>query len=147
MIPSEGSTTPATDAVGPVVTSVRFDGTTTLYATFSESISGTLASGSFILSGATATISSINIPIGSNSGTLTLSNSGVIYGTSELSFTPNSAGDTSNNKQSTTFFTKISASVIINEVMFSTGTSDQYIELRNLGSTSVSLSGWTLQNA
>lgn len=31
--------------------------------------------------------------------------------------------------------------------MFSTTVANQYIELRNLGSTSVSLSGWTITNA
>ncbi len=147
LIPTESSTTATTDMVGPVVTNVRFDGIDTLYATFSETISGTLTPSSFILSGTTTTISSVSVPTGSNSGTLTLSDSGIIYGMSELSFSGNSVSDILNNKQIAPLFTKISASVIINEVMFSTGTSDQYVELRNLGSTSISLSGWALQNA
>ena len=119
LIPSEASTTVATDAVGPIVTGVRFDGVDTLYAVFSESVSGTLASGSFILSGATATVSSVSIPALSNSGTLTLSNSGIVSGTSELSFVGNSVGDGLENRQSGEVFAKISASVIINEVMWS----------------------------
>lgn len=41
----------------------------------------------------------------------------------------------------------VTASIIINEVMFSTTPSNQYIELRNLGSLSMSLSGWTITNA
>lgn len=119
MIPSEGTATSATDTVGPVIVNIRFDGVNTLYATLSEAVSGTITPSSFILSGATATISSVNIPTGSSSGTLTLSNSGIVYGTSELSFTPNSVGDTLNNKQPNSLFTKISASVVINEVMWS----------------------------
>ena len=149
LIPSEGSTTAATDAVGPVVTGVRFDGSSTLFATFSESISGALAPSSFILSGATATISSISAPTGSNSGIITLSGNGIIAGTSEFSFSGNSVGDIMGNKQSGTSFTKVSASVIINEVMWSaTGSSaTEYIELRNLGTIPVDISGWKIDNA
>lgn len=46
-------------------------------------------------------------------------------------------------------FAQISASVIINEVMWSsTGSSaSQYIELHNLGSTSIDISGWTIDHA
>lgn len=147
VVPSEGGTTAATDAVGPVVTNVRFDGVNTLYATFSESVSGSITPASFVLSGATATISSVSIISGNSTGTITLNNSGITPGSSELSFSGNSVGDALGNQQSMKSFAKISASVIINEVMFSSTLANQYIELRNLGSTSVSLSGWTLQNA
>lgn len=147
IVPSEGGTTAATDTVGPIVTNVRFDGTNTLYATFSESVSGSITPASFILSGATATVSSVSVPTGSNSGTITLSNSGITSGVSKLSFATTSVGDALGNKQSGTAFAKISASVVIDEVMFSSTPANQYIELRNLGSTSLSLSGWTLQNA
>ena len=40
----------------------------------------------------------------------------------------------------------VSASIVVNEVMFSTTQAHQYIELRNLGSSAASLSGWTLHN-
>lgn len=146
-VPSEAGATAATDAVGPIITSVRFDGTNTLYATFSESVSGSVTASSFVLSGATATIASVSAPSGSNTGTIVLNNSGVTIGTSELSFSGNSVGDVLGNRQTGKSFAKISASVVINEVMFSTTPANRYIELRNLGSVSVSLSGWTIQNA
>lgn len=41
----------------------------------------------------------------------------------------------------------VSASVIINEVMFAQNTNDQYIELKNLWSTSVDITGWVIENA
>ena len=67
----------ATDAVGPVVTGVRFDGIDKLYVDISESVSGTLSTASLVLSGATATMTSVNIPSLSNSGTITLNNNGI----------------------------------------------------------------------
>lgn len=102
-----------------------------------------------MLSGATAGISSINFPSGSNSGTITLTNSGITAGASELSFSGNTVGDALGNKQAAKLFTKVSATVIINEVMWSgTGSSaSQYIELRNLGGVSIDISGWKIDNA
>jgi len=119
IVSSEVSPTAATDAVCPVVTNVRFDGTDTLYAIFSENIVGAFAPASFVLSGATATISSVAITSGSNTGTLTLSDNGITYGSSELSFATNSVADSLSNKQTVLSFAQISASVIINEVMWS----------------------------
>lgn len=132
-----------------MVTNVRFDGTDTLYATFSEAISGTVVPASFSLSGATAIINSVSVTTGSDSGTLILNGSGIVYGTSELSFSGNSVGDMLGNKQTGTSFAKISASVVINEVMWSaTGSSaTQYLELHNLGTAPIDISGWTIDNA
>ena len=139
----------ATDAVGPVITNVRFDGINTLYATFSESISGTLTPSSFVLSGTTTTISSVSIPTGSNSGTLTLNSVNITYGNSELSFAINSVNDLGNNKQPSTLFTKISASAILSEVMWSgTGANTyQYVELHNISNVPLSIAGWKMRNA
>lgn len=131
------------------MTGVRFDGIDTLYVDVSESVSGALNAASFILSGATAAVSGVNFPSLSDSGTITLTNSGIVAGTSELSFSLNSVGDVLGNKQSTKLFAKISATVILSEVMWSgtgAGTS-QYIELRNLGGASIDISGWKIDNA
>lgn len=68
---------------------------------------------------------------------------------SELSFSGNSVGDVLGNKQSQKLFTKISATVIVNEVMWS-GTlsgATQYIELHNLGASAIDISGWKIDNA
>ncbi len=41
----------------------------------------------------------------------------------------------------------VSASVIINEIMFSDNVDNQYIELKNLWSSSIDISGWIIENA
>lgn len=149
LAPSEGLGTAAVDGVGPVITNVRFDGTDTLALDFSEALSGSFNTGSFTLASATANIISVSVANGATTGTVTLNGSGITYGSSQISFAANSVNDVLNNKQSTTVFANISATAVINEVMWSsTGSSaSQYIELRNLGSTPIDISGWKIDNA
>jgi hypothetical protein len=58
----------------------------------------------------------------------------VVYGTTEISLAASAVEDALGNAQASERFAKVSASVVINEVMWSsTGSSKtQYVELRNL---------------
>ncbi|MDD5213779.1 MAG: lamin tail domain-containing protein [Candidatus Gracilibacteria bacterium] len=137
----------STDKMGPVISFARFDGIDKLYLSFSENITNaSLIPSNFVLNGSTASIIGVNFGAGTNSAILTLNSANITYATSTISFAINTAIDSLGNKQSNQVFARISPSVVINEVMYSSTQANQYIELRNMGNTSVSMSGWVLQN-
>lgn len=134
------------DWVWPVIIWARFDEwTNNLYLNFSENVTNSLNNSSFVLNGATATISSTNFTPWNNTAVLTLSNNGITYWTSEVSFNTNIASDSNWNKQWWTYFTKISASVLINEYMDDSNL--KYIELKNISSSPVNIGWWIIENA
>lgn len=73
----------------------------------------------------------------------------VTYGTTAVSAVPAKVKDALLNAQSAASYVKISASVVINEVMWSNSGSSltQYVELRNLGPTPIDISGFLLDAA
>lgn len=134
------------DGVWPVIIWARFDEwTLDLHLTFSESVSGSLNNSSFVLQNIGASIVSTNFIDWENTATLTLSNDTITYGISEISFVWNIAWDSFWNKQSDTHFTKISASVLINEYLSEGSVS--YIELKNISSSPVNIWWWIIENA
>lgn len=130
VFPSEGSAVPATDSVGPVIVAARYDGSK-IVATLSEPFSGSPSASWFSFSGTSVTALSAS---GSGSGIEIPVSGSVVYGTTEISLAASMVGDALDNRQSSELFVKVSASVVINEVMWSsTGSSNtQYVELRNL---------------
>lgn len=134
------------DGVWPVITWARFDeATRNLYLNFSENVSTSLTNASFTLQNSTSSISSTTFTTWTNSAILQLSNTWVTYWSSSISFVWNTAWDSIWNKQVSTFFTQISASVLINEFMPNWNV--KYIELRNISSSSVNVWWWILENA
>lgn len=57
--------------------------------------------------------------------------------------------DAANNARPGTLYSKVSATIVINEIMWSSSGSSltQYVELRNLGASSVDISGFKIDNA
>jgi len=151
LIASDSMSVVSTDGVGPVVVGARYDESSkTIYATFSENVATALSTSSFTLAGISGTYSvgSVVFTQGTSTAQIVLSGSPVVsYGSSTVSLAANTAADSAGNKQLNTVFGTIVASVVINEVMFSSTPANQYIELRNLSASSVSLSGWTIANA
>lgn len=153
LLASEGSSTASVDKVWPVIIGARFDEwNSKLYLTFSENVNEwLLTTSSFVLSGAwTSTISSVSIWTSWDVyADLDLTSPTILYGTSSVSFATNTAWDLNLNKQSLTSYAKISASVVINEIMWANTWSsvNQYVELRNLSSSSININGWILKNA
>jgi hypothetical protein len=134
------------DWVWPIIIGARFDEwLKNLYLTFSENVVWTLNNSSFSLNNSTASIVSTNFSSWSNTAVVNLSNTWITYWTSEISFSSNIVWDYLWNKQAWTYFTKISASVIINEYMNIWDV--KYIELKNISSSSVNIWWWTLENA
>lgn len=128
------------DKVGPVITWARFVGNT-VYITASENLTWTLDSSNFVLSWSLGTFQNVNYTW--NQITLTLNVSP--GSTADISFASWSTTDNYNNKQTWNKFVRISSSVVINEVMYSTGNT-QYIELKNLWTSSVDLTSWKIKN-
>ncbi len=138
----------SSDKMWPVISFARFDSIDKLYLSFSENITNaSLLASDFVLTWTTASIIWVNFTSWTNSAILTLSSSNITYWTSTISFKTNTASDSAWNKQTNQVFARISPSVVINEVMYSNTKANQYIELRNMWNTSVSMSGWILQNA
>lgn len=131
------------DTVGPVIIGARYeDGTGKIYLTFSENINlADFTLGNFVLQNAWAyTIGSVN----SGELSLTLSAGTINFATSKISFATDSVRDSLGNKQENEFFTSITAPIIINEVMISSTSDNNYIELKNLSNMSVDLSGFEI---
>lgn len=148
LVLAEASFTTSTDKMWPVISFARFDWVDKLYLSFSENVTNaSLIASNFILNWSSASIIWVNFTTGTNSAILTISSTDITYWTSTISFAINTATDLAWNIQSNQIFARISPSVVINEVMYSDIQANQYIELRNMWNTSVSLSGWVLQNA
>ncbi|MEF2175778.1 MAG: lamin tail domain-containing protein, partial [Candidatus Absconditabacteria bacterium] len=144
----------ATDGVGPVIAGSRFEpGANLLYLTFSESIddSSLFITGFVFDNGGTSQIQSIDTGISPNDNLieLTIIDEQIVYGTTQISYVPGSIKDLLGNSQDIESYSDISASVIINEVMWSDIDlgANQYIELRNLSDVDVDLTGWIIENA
>lgn len=134
-----------TDKVWPVITWARFDeGANTLYLTFSESIDNNdFTTWNLALNNAWWTVSVVSVDSWNYSAVIT--NESIVYGTSEISFATDSVWDTSWNKQQALNYAKISASIIINEYL--NNWDIEYIELKNISSSDVDISGWIIENA
>lgn len=146
-IATENSYANAIDKVWPVIVWARFNPTwNKIYLTFSENISTAMTPASFILSWATSSITSVNFTPGQKTWDVTLDWDGINFWTSEMSLAPDSAADSIWNKDPLTSFFKVVGSVVINEVMFSATRANQYVELRNLTSSSIDISGWKIWN-
>lgn len=144
----EWASSVATDKVWPIVVWARYDESAKIiYATFSENYTWTLNWTSFVINGWTATIDSVTATPWTNQAQIQLSWSPTItYGSTQISFATNSVQDTLWNKQQSTRYATITASVVINEVLY-WAWNNQYIELRNLSSSSINISSWIIRNA
>lgn len=144
----------ATDWVWPVIAWTRFEpGTNLLYITFSEAIDdSSLNISSFIFNNWwTSSIVSIdtwNIPDDENVVLLIIDEQ-IEYWATQISYSPWTIKDLIWNSQSIQSYSYISASIIINEIMWSNIDSNinQYIELRNLSNVDTDLSWWIIENA
>ncbi len=166
IISNEISATTATDNVWPVVTWARYDevwawvSDDVIYITFSENISADSidttvgwSSNDFEItlwwslwaSATTSIISSTQVKV-----TLWAWSTALTAGTSNIWIKTWALTDNNTNISPTVSNNNrviVSASVIINEIMFSTDSDNQYIELKNLWSSSVDISGWIIENA
>lgn len=134
------------DKVWPVIVWARFDNIDKkMYLDFSENISTNLNNSSFALSWATASIVNTTFSSWSNFAVLELNSTWIDIWVSEISFAWNSVWDMLWNKQLNTYFSKILGWVIINEIMSVWGV--KYIELKNISSSSIDISNWTIKNA
>ncbi len=130
------------DWVWVVIISSRFDEwDKKIYLNFSENISNYLNISNFYLSWSSASIDSLSFIPWTNTWILTLSNTWITYWLSEISLTW--SYDTV--YQNKTVFSKISASIIINEVMNSWDV--KYIELKNLSSSNIDISWYVIENS
>lgn len=136
----------AVDKVWPIITLARFDELNNeLNLTFSEEVGGSLNNSSFILSWSNSNITNVEFINWSKTAILTLDWNWIIYWISKISFLENTVWDLLWNKQSSTYFNNILGSILINEIMFSWDL--QYIELKNISSTSIDISNWIIENA
>ena len=166
IISNEISATSATDNVWPVVTWARYDEVSAwvsddiIYITFSENISAASidttvgwSSNDFEItlwwslwaSATTSIISATQVKI-----TLWAWSTALTAGTSKIWIKTWALTDDNTNISPTVSNNNrviVSASVIINEIMFSTDSDHQYIELKNLWSSSADMSGWIIENA
>ncbi len=166
IISNELWTTAADDKVWPVITGARYDEVWVwvvddiIYITFSEDINvwsiDTSAWGSsnnfeitlwWILwwSATTSIISANELKV-----TLWAGSTALTAGTSKIWIKTWSLSDNNTNISPTVSNNNrviVSASVILNEVMFSSNSDNQYIELKNLWSSSIDISGWLIENA
>ncbi len=132
-----------TDSVWPVIVWARYEPSThKVFVSFSESVNlADFITSNFVLQNAWSyTISWVN----TWESSITLSGEIIDYATSTISFASNSIRDTLWNKQTLTHYVSITAPIIINEIMVSSDTNNNYIELYNLSSSSVSLNWWTI---
>ena len=166
IISNEVWSTASTDKVWPVITWARYDEVSAwvsddiIYITFSEDISAWSidtsiwwASNDFEItlwwslwaSATTSIISATQVQI-----TLWAWSTALTAGTSKIGIKTWALTDDNSNISPTVSNNNrviVSASVIINEIMFSTDSDNQYIELKNLWSSSVDISGWIIENA
>ena len=137
------SSTVSDDKVGPVITWSRYDSSShKMYLSFSENInSSDFLIENFILSNAGTYIITW---VDSSEKSITLTSETVTYWSTQISFQPNLVGDSLWNKQSTTSYVEISPPIIINEVMSSSTSANNYVELRNLSDSSVDIWNFTV---
>lgn len=134
------------DKVWPVITSARFDEwTQNLYLNFSEVLTWSLNNNSFILNSANSYIDNTIYTPWNKYAIVHLSWIDITYWVSEISFNNSSVYDIYWNTQLWTKYSKIIASVIINEIMNNWDV--KYIELKNISSIDVDISWWIIENA
>ncbi|EKD65782.1 MAG: BNR repeat-containing glycosyl hydrolase [uncultured bacterium (gcode 4)] len=138
---TEWAATASTDKVWPVVIWARYSANT-VYVDLSENYGGVLDNNSFVLSGSALPSITNTVWAGSQ---VTITLSWPISANTEISAAANTVEDGAWNKQASTYFMVISSSLIINEVMYSTGNT-QYIELKNLWANPVDLTNWVIEN-
>lgn len=137
----------ATDWVWPVISGARFDELESkLYLTFSEDVVWTLDKNDFVLNNFVwNNIDSVDFIIWTKEAVLTMENSNINYWSSQISFLWGQVEDWIWNSQQWLVYQTISASVIINEVMWAWDV--KYVELKNTSSVSVDISNWIIENA
>lgn len=145
--PSESSASQTSDSVGPVIVAVRYDGTNKITATLSEPYSGTPSTSWFVFSGTSVSATAAS-SVAADEVELTVTGT-VTYGTTSVSVASNAVADASGNRQSAASYVAVSATVVINEVMWSSSGSSltQYVELRNLGPSPIDVSGFKIDAA
>lgn len=137
------SSTASIDKVWPVVIWARYDESThKVFITSSEPLnSATYLWTNFVLSNAWShSITWVNFLEQS----ITLSWENVDFWTTSISFKSDSIEDLHGNKQLTTSYVKLSPPIIINEIMLSDDSNNNYIELKNLSSNSVDISWYSI---
>lgn len=134
------------DGVWWVIISSRFDEwTQKMYLNFSESITWSLTSSSFELNNITWNIIWVEFNSWEDSAVLTFDNAWINYWTSEISFKPNNVFDLLWNTQSSVYYSKVTASIIINEVYNDENL--KYIELKNLSNSTIDIWNYVIENA
>lgn len=131
------------DKVWVVITWARYDDLNhKIFISWSETInSSDFIASNFVLSNAWSySIDSVNF----SEKSITVSWETINYWTTAISFVWNSVSDSLGNMQADTFYTKIAPPIVINEIMLSNNSSDNYIELRNLSDSSVDISWYTI---
>lgn len=144
----ESSSSIASDKIWPVIVFARYDSSSKIiYANLSENFSWSINNSDILINWWTATIGTISATSGTNTMQIQLSWTPTItLGTTSMSFVANTIWDLLGNKQTTTYYTPILGSVVINEIMHA-DSNNQYIELKNLSNSSIDISGWIIKNA
>lgn len=133
------------DWVWVVIKQSRFDESNSkMYLTFSENIQ-TLNLADFDYLWMWWVINNLEFISGSNSAILTFSNNVIDYANAKISFKPNTVWDDLWNKVWVLVYSKITASIIINEVYSDINL--KYIELKNLSWVNVNISWYVIKNA
>lgn len=127
------------DGVGPVIIGARYEESDhKIYLTFSENIDeDDLIWTNFVFQNAGAiSVSSVNIAEKS----LTVTWENIDFATSKISFLGWEVNDNFSNAQSQEIFVSITAPIIINEVMISDNSDNNYVELKNISNSLVDIS-------
>lgn len=133
----------STDKVWPVITWARYDEINhKIFITTSEALNAiTFLASNFILNNAWSyTITWVSFAEKS----ITLSNENIIFWTTSISFDSDLVEDLSWNAQIILNHVKLSPPIVINEIMLSDNSNNNYVELRNLSSSPVDISGYTI---
>lgn len=133
------------DWVWVVIKQARFDEwDSKMYLTFSENINS-LNIWDFNISWMWWNLVNISFTWPSNEAILIFDSNVIDYQTAQISFKPNTVWDNYLNKFSTNYYSKVTSSIVINEVYFDSNL--KYIELYNLSSVSVDISNYVIKNA
>lgn len=132
------------DKVGPVIIWARYDEwVNKIFIHSSEELNiSNYTTSSFILNNAWwYSIDSVDF----SEKSITLSWENISFWLTEISFSSSTVTDLLWNKQEWEYFIKISPPIIINEIMLSDNSNNNYIELRNLSNSSVDISWYNVE--
>ncbi|PCI24587.1 hypothetical protein COB57_04175 [Candidatus Peregrinibacteria bacterium] len=146
-----------TDSAGPVIISATYiegAGADSLRLAFSENIDdSTLAIADFVIAGGGNLTGGTITSGAANDHEIVLGNitTALTVGVSTINFSADSVvADVNGVNNAGTSVQSVSGAIIINEVSWagsSASALDEYIELRNMGTSSVDISGWTIEQA